>query len=232
MRSAWSPYYSAVSALLLVLSVIAFSDNLFTDVGQPSNSDPKFIVHGLFGFAWYALLATQANLARVGSYRLHRNLGVAAFVVAVGVILSTVYVFVVQWKGWVNMGAEARANRMHLAAYAVCLLCAWRYRGDSVWHHRLVFVGTFCMLEPVLARTYDPLIMSWAKPLLGGVYTSAVDEAAFVTYLWVTWIGFFISLALYDLRTRKRVHAVTAAGMGWLALATTISLLFGSGPVP
>ena len=64
-------YFSIVSVLLLVLSVVAFSDNLFTDVGQPSNRDPKFIVHGVFGLAWYVLLATQANLvrARVGRHR-------------------------------------------------------------------------------------------------------------------------------------------------------------------
>jgi hypothetical protein len=42
-------YFSIVSVLLLFLSVVAFSDNLFTDVGQPSNRDPKLIVHGLFG---------------------------------------------------------------------------------------------------------------------------------------------------------------------------------------
>jgi hypothetical protein len=35
------------------MSIAAFSDNLFTNIGQPSNRDPKFIIHGLFGLAWY-----------------------------------------------------------------------------------------------------------------------------------------------------------------------------------
>ena len=39
-------YFSVTSALLLFLSVVAFSDNLFTDVGQASNHDPKFVIHG------------------------------------------------------------------------------------------------------------------------------------------------------------------------------------------
>jgi hypothetical protein len=47
----WGAYFSIISVLMLSLSIIAFSDNLFTDLGQPSNSDPKFIVHGLFGLA-------------------------------------------------------------------------------------------------------------------------------------------------------------------------------------
>jgi hypothetical protein len=38
----WGRYFSIVSTLLLLLSIVAFSDNLFTDVGQPSNRDPKF----------------------------------------------------------------------------------------------------------------------------------------------------------------------------------------------
>ena len=59
-----SAYFARVSLLLLALSLIAFSDNLFTNIGQPSNRDPKFIVHGLFGLAWSVLLALQANVAQ------------------------------------------------------------------------------------------------------------------------------------------------------------------------
>lgn len=103
----WGTYFSNVSVLLLVLSIVAFSDNLFTDVGQPSNRDPKFVVHGIFGLAWYVLLATQANLVRARNLRLHRKLGIATFIVAIRVTLSTLYLFVVLWKGWPDIGARA-----------------------------------------------------------------------------------------------------------------------------
>ncbi|MFD2099326.1 hypothetical protein [Flagellimonas iocasae] len=53
-------YYPIVSSLLLVLSVLAFSDNLFWDIGQQSNSDPKFIVHGLFMLAWFITFVVQS----------------------------------------------------------------------------------------------------------------------------------------------------------------------------
>jgi len=43
-----SLFFPIASFLLLFLTIAGFWDNLFTDVGQPSNSDPKFIVHGLF----------------------------------------------------------------------------------------------------------------------------------------------------------------------------------------
>src|SRR5690606_37183724 len=79
----WGAYFSVVTVVLLVLGVVAFSDNLFTNITQPSNRDPKFVVHGLFGLAWYVLLATQANLVRQCNLRLHRKLGIATFVVAI-----------------------------------------------------------------------------------------------------------------------------------------------------
>jgi hypothetical protein len=218
----WASYFSLVSALLLFLSVVAFSDNLFTNVGQASNRDPKFIVHGLFGLAWYVLLVTQANLGRVRNLRLHRKVGVATFIAAIGVTLSTLTIFVAVWKGWGNMSVEARANRLLLPAYATCLLMAWQYRSRPDWHKRLVFVGTFFMLGPVLGRAYDPLIVSWAEslPVLN---IQQVDELAFQLFFWGAWTGFFLSLAIYDRKTQRRVHRVTAAGFAWFVVAWLIS---------
>ncbi|WP_447936233.1 hypothetical protein [Thermomonas fusca] len=216
-------YFSIVSVLLLVLSVVAFSDNLFTDVGQPSNRDPKFIVHGVFGLAWYVLLATQANLVRTRNLRLHRKLGIAAFIVAIGVTLSTLYIFVVLWKGWANMEPEVRANRLLLPGYALCVLLAWQRRARSDWHKRLIFIGTFFMLGPVVDRIYDPLVMSWAKPLFSTLYTRQVDEAAYLVFRWGSWIGFFLSLWLYDRKQIGRIHPVTRTGCTWFALVVLIS---------
>jgi hypothetical protein len=219
----WSAYFSIVSVLLLILSVVAFSDNLFTDIGQPSNSDPKFIIHGLFGLAWYVLLATQANLIRVRNLRLHRKLGIATFIVAIGVTLSTLYLFVVLWKGWANMEPEVRANRLALPGYALCLLLAWQRRAQPEWHKRLIFVGTFFMLAPVLDRDYDPLIMSWAEPLFPELYTPKVDEVGYLVFRWGSWVGFFLSLALYDWRTRGAIHRATAAGCAWFVIVILLS---------
>jgi hypothetical protein len=218
----WGAYFSTVSVLLLFLSIIAFSDNLFTDVGQPSNSDPKFIVHGLFGLAWYVLLAAQANLVRVRNVRLHRKLGIATFIIGICVTLSTLYIFIAVWKGWSNMGEEARANRLFLPGYAACLLLACLWRGQAERHKRLIFTGTFFMLGPVLARAYDPLIVSWMEPLFPAL-TEQVDELGFLAFFFGVWILFFVSLALYDWKTLRRIHPVTAVGFAWFVLTWLVS---------
>lgn len=215
-------YFSLVSGLLLFLAVVAFSDNLLTDVRQPSNSDPKFVVHGLFGLAWYVLLVVQANLARVRNIALHRKVGVATLLVGLGVTLSTLYLFVVLWKGWDNMSAEVRANRLLLPGFALGLLLAWLRRGRADWHKRLVFAGTFLMLGPVLARAYDPLVVSWMAPLFPA-FTARVDEVGFLLFFAGLWVAFFLSLMRYDWVTLRGVHPVTWLGFGWLCLAWLLS---------
>ena len=222
-KGPWGAYFSIISVCLLFLSIVAFSDNLLTDVSQPSNSDPKFIIHGLFGLAWYVLLATQANLIRVRNVKVHKQMGIATFIVAIGVTLSTLYIFVVLWKGWDNMSEEVRANRLFLPGYAACVFLAWMRRGQSDLHKRLIFTGTFFMLGPVLSRAYDKLIMSWVEPLFPVLYTKQVDEVAFLAYFFGIWIGFFLSLALYDWKTMRRVHPVSVAGFAWFVLTWLIS---------
>jgi hypothetical protein len=218
----WPAYFAVTTTVLLLLSLVAFSDNLVTDVGQPSNSDPKMVVHGLFGLAWYLLLALQANLVRVRNLRLHRRLGVTTFLVGLGVTLSTLWVFIAVWKGWGAMGAEARANRLLLPGFALALLLAWRWRARADRHKRLILAGTFLMLGPVLARCYDPLIVSWLE-LLAPAFMARVDEVGFLIFFVGMWIGSFASLARYDWLTLRRVHPVTVAGFVWLMVAWLVA---------
>jgi hypothetical protein len=121
------------------------------------------------------------------------------------------------------MARDVRANRLLLPGYALCLMLAWQRRGQSDWHKRLIFVGTFFMLAPVLDRDYDPLIMSWAKPLFPLLYTKRVDEIGYLVFRWGSWIAFFLSLELYDWKTLRRIHAVTLAGCAWFVAVVLLS---------
>jgi hypothetical protein len=202
-------YFLGVSALMLALTLVGFGDNLVTDVDQPSNSDPKFIVHGLFALAWMLLLATQAALVRSGSVRLHRRLGLGAALVAVGVVLSTLYVFWAVWTSWSAMSPEVRANRLLLPGYALLVVAGYRNRHRADRHKRLMLTASFFMMGPVLSRTFDPLLV----PLMIGWPEPRID-AAFVPYLLLSWMGLFASLGVHDWRTLGRVHPVT----GWTFL--------------
>lgn len=200
-------YFSVVSVLLLALSVLGFSDNLFTDIGQPSNSDPKFVVHGLFCLAWMMVFVAQANLVRTGRVAWHRRLGIAGLVVAVGVTVSTVYVFAVLWKGWDAMPFFVKANRIFLVSYALCVLAAAMNRRRSDWHKRLILVGTLYMLEPILSRASGHV---------------GVDVYVFII---IVWNALFLSLFAYDWSVARRIHPVTWLGFAWFYLVYAVSVL-------
>lgn len=204
-------YFSAAFATLLALSLIAFGDNLVTDVSQPSNSDPKMIVHGLFSLAWVVLLTLQANLIRAGNLLLHRKFGTAAFVAAAGLALSTAYLFIDVWKGWSAMAPHVQANRILLASFALWIFLAYKNRHRPDLHKRLVFTGTLFLLEPVLSRCFDPIVL----PFLPS-QPEAQSFSIFLGYLVVTWSAFFLSLFAYDRIVSNRVHPVSWVSYAWL----------------
>ena len=214
-------YFPVITTLLLVLSVGAFADNLFTDVGQPSNRDPKMIVHGLFGLAWAILFATQAWLVNVRRVGVHRRLGSAAFVVAIGVSASTLYLFYDKFRGWAAMSPEVLANRLLLPVFFVCVALAYVRRTRSDWHKRLLLIGSMALLEPVLARLYDPMF-GWAIP--AGI-DRALDEALFLAFLFSSWAALVGSLWVHDYATMGRIHPATWAGSGAILLMNGIAHL-------
>lgn len=212
-RSAATWHFPVATGLLLVLTLVAFGDNLVTDVHQPSNSNPVMVVHGLFLLAWMALLLAQSLLVFQRRTTLHRKLGIAGFAVGIGVVLSTVVLFWAVFRGFAAMSPQVIANRVMLPSYALCLFAAWRMRQRPDWHKRFIYVGTLLLLEPVLARTFDPLVVPLLPPM-----APATDEAVFTGYMLATWNGFFLALLAYDRATLRRLHPVSLGGLAWLWL--------------
>lgn len=204
-------YFAWISGVLLGLSVWGFSDNLLWDVGQPSNSDPKFIVHGGFCLAWMLVFCVQTRLVRAGRVRLHRRLGVFGAVIALGVTVSTLWVFVAVWKGWDAMAPFVKANRILLPSYALMVLMGILLRRRPEWHKRCLLVATLYMLEPVLSRAFDPI-----EPLLAGFTDQQIDFAWYVFFV-LAWSGLFASLFVYDWLVTRGLHPATLGGSVWFA---------------
>lgn len=211
-------YFPVASFLLLALTVAAFSDNLFTDTGQSSNSDPKFIIHGMLCGAWMILLFTQSCLVSADNVRLHRKLGAVGIAIAIGVTLSTCWLFVAAWNGWAAMSPEVKANRFLLPSYSLFVALAFLNRKRPIWHKRLMFTGTLFMLDPVLARCYDP----WVVPFMNG-WTEPQIESAFLPWFFSIWLAFFISLMGYDAVTLRRVHPITLVATLWFGIVWLIA---------
>lgn len=201
-------FFPAITIVLLVLSFIAFSDNLITDVGQESNRDPKFIVHGLFMFAWFSMLVVQANFIRQGDYKTHMRWGMYGMLVAIGVFISTVNVFVQVYKGWDAMPYFAKANRFFMLGFAVLVLLAYLHRRNGVRHKRFMLVATLTVLEPILSR------------VAGNLGLEPVEAV-----ILIIWHALFLSLFIHDRRTLGCVHPISWMGLVWVYAVYGLSVI-------
>jgi hypothetical protein len=186
----------------------AFSDNLITDVGQKSNSDPKFIIHGLFCFAWFTVLVFQTFYIRKGDYQTHKRVGMVGGWIAAGVFISTVYVFVVIFESWEETWFVAKANRFFMAGYAILIVLAFINKAEGTKHKRYIYLATIYMLGPILDRVAGKMDF---------------DEILFNS---IVWNLLFISLFRYDWITLQRIHPISLIGYLWFYVVWAIALLY------
>lgn len=209
-------YFLTVSVLMFILTLIGFSDNLITDTGQESNSDPKFIIHGLFCFAWFIILIIQTNFVKKKNFKAHIRLGTAGMFVAIGVFITTIYIFVAVYKGWNAMPSYAKINRFFMPSYALLIWLAYKNRKKPIRHKRLMLVGTLYMLGPILDRALDHIF-----PV--ELISNTIGWGPFIIGFWTL---FFISLFIYDWLTLKKIHPITYLGLIWYGIVWVIAFNF------
>lgn len=200
---------------MLILALVGFSDNLITDIGQESNSDPKFIIHGLFLFAWFIILIIQTNFIRKENIKAHIRLGTAGMFVAIGVFITTLYIFIVIYNGWNNMAPEVRVNRFLMLGFAIFVTLSYLKRKKTAEHKRLIIVASFYMLGPILGRAIGHSFLN----------TILVSDLSWDITLLGIWSSFFISLFIYDWAVIKRIQAVTYIGFLIFGVVWAISFL-------
>lgn len=200
-------YFFITSLLILVLGLIAFSDNFLFDIDQESNSNPAFIIHGLLMYSWIVILIVQTNRIRKLNIEAHKKLGITGFILALFLVLSTayLYLFVVD-AAWADIPFFGKANRIFFPTFALLLLLAYLYRHKAEWHKHLIFVGLFLILEPILSRFCG---------------NTGLDPMSVAPLIWVL---FWISLFLYDIMSRRKLHPLTYLGpIYWIAVYGMVS---------
>ena len=151
-------FYLVMSLTFWLIMMVGFSDNWLTDVSQPSNSEPKFLIHAAFAFGWFTLLPVQSALIRRGSARLHMSLGISGMAIYAGFFGSTSFIYVTRTMAEGFPGPLALLN-MVLFVYATVLIVRGflvRHR-DSATHKANILIGTLFLMEPALSRTIGHL---------------------------------------------------------------------------
>jgi small-conductance mechanosensitive channel len=141
--------------------------------------------------------------------------GIAGLIAALGVFITTLYIFIVIYKGWDNMRPDVKANRLFMLSFAVLVTQAYLKRKKLATHKRLMFVATFYMLGPILGRVMGHSILN----------TLLVSDLSWdITFIGI-WSLFFVSLLMYDWALLKKIHPVSYLGVLGFCVIWMISFL-------
>ena len=199
-------YFFALSLVIFSLGLIAFSDNFITDVGQESNSDPKFIIHGLIVYSFIGVLIIQTNRIRKLNTKAHIAFGITGFIIGLIMIISTAYVYFSVGTPWSETTFFGKANRIFLGTFAIMLLSAYIKRDKPILHKHLVFVGMLLLMEPILSRVAG---------------NTGNDPTTLVPIIWII---MWISLFVYDFMSQRKIYPVTYLGLiYWFVVYAVVS---------
>jgi hypothetical protein len=186
-------YFFGLSIVIFIMSLIAFSDNMITDVDQASNSNPFMIIHGLIMFSWTIVLIIQTNHIRKLNIAQHKKFGIIGFVIAIFMLLSINYL-AYTGPAFVDLPFFGKANRLFVPAFALLLLFAYLKRQNNVLHQYFIFTGMLLCMEPILSR------------FCGNLGLNPVHLA------FPIWLGLWLSLFLYDIISRRKLHPILYLG--------------------
>jgi hypothetical protein len=199
-------YFIAFTALFALFVLAGFTRSFFIPVAQGTFSRPPIVhVHGAIFFGWTGLLLAQAVLAGTGRLRLHRKIGsIAAWLVIPMLILGTI----VSGNDAINDfragEGEGRLSFFYgeladLAMFGLLTGAAMALRNKPEFHKRLVILGSLGLLGAALGRIEE------------------LGAAGFYVF-----VAMILSVAVYDLASRRSVHPATFVGAAVL-LALNLS---------
>lgn len=203
-------FFTGMALAILATVVVGFSRSFFLRPlfpEWPSPSETIFHIHGAVFSAWIVLFVTQVSLVAGGRTELHRKIGPFSAVLAVAmVMLGTFGALVAASRPTGFTGIPVPPLQflaipifdMVLFPTFVWLAIAQRHNPQS--HKRWMLLATINLVTAAIARW--PGVTPLGPPAFFGL-----------TDL------FIIALAIWDFRTRGRLHPVTLWG-GLLIIAS------------
>ncbi|MCU0766839.1 MAG: hypothetical protein MUE39_05590 [Gammaproteobacteria bacterium] len=215
-------FYTGMALAILATVLVGFARSFYLKPvfpAWPAPPEPIFLVHGLAFTAWVLLLPLQATLVARRRVDLHRTVGAYGAALALAMIVLGVLgalVAATRPGGFVGVPVPPlqflAVPLFAIAQFALFVVLAIARRRDGQAHKRLMLLASFQMVTPALARW--PVVMDYGPP----AFFAATDL-------------FLVALAIWDLRTRGRLHPVTLWG-GLLMVAAQPIQLVVSGTEP
>lgn len=203
-------FFSGMAIAILATVFVGFSRSfflrpLFPD--RPSPSEAVFYVHGAMFTAWIVLLLVQASMVATGRTALHRRIGPFGALLAVAMVVLGTYGGLVaahRATGFVEIPIPPlqflAVPIFDMVLFATFVWLAVAKRGDPQTHKRWMLLATINLVTAAIAR--------WP-----GVF-----ELGPLAFFGLTDL-FIAALAVWDLRSRGRLHFATL----WGGLLTIVS---------
>ena len=232
-------FFTGMALAILAVVFVGFSRGfylrmLFPD--HPAPAEPFFAVHGIVYSAWIILLLAQVRLVAHGRLDLHRRIGTfGAALAVVMVVLGTIGALIAARRpgGFVGVPLPPlqflAIPMFEMVLFPAFVAIGLAKRRDPQAHKRWMMLATLGILTAAVARI--PIVDRLGPP----AFFAGVDL-------------FIVALAVWDFRTRGRLHPATLWGGlvlmasqplrlvvsgtdGWLAFAKWATGLLGP-PVP
>lgn len=202
-------FHAAFSGALLLVVLLGFGRSLYLrPLFDVPPLPPSVWVHGIVLTAWYLGAFMQASLVAARRVDIHRRLGwfvagIGAAVIAIG---TSVTLNFIGRRASLGANIEARlgffsdivwGDLAAIVAFILFFVLAIALRKRSEIHKRLMILASLSILEPALYRI-------WGWQIFGGVDRNWAS-------LGVLFVAVLV-LALHDIRSHRRVFAVTLWG--------------------
>jgi hypothetical protein len=212
-------FFPAMVAALWLLLLAGFVPEVVERAFGAMRPYPWIIhVHAVVYFGWLAFLASQVALVRTGRLARHRQMGAVGLGLALAVIVAGPAA-----SFEMHMSHQARQPPAFLAiqllnvfAFAVGVCAALLLRHRPAAHKRLMLIATLPLIGAGFGRVVRML-------------TGAPPPFTLIPSVYVATNAFLLAIAVYDWRTRGRLHPVFLPAVGGLfVIELTAGLLLRS----
>lgn len=209
-------FYTGMAIAVLMTVLLGFGRSfflrpLFPD--HPAPSEPIFLVHGMVFTLWILLFVAQVSLVSLGNLRLHRRLGLLSGALVVAILVLGVQGALTaggRATGFVNIPVPPLQFMaipfFDMIMFGSFVSLAFLYRNQAQNHKRWMLLATLNLITAAIAR--------W--PVV-----SALGPLA---YFGITDL-FVVALAVWDFRSRGRLHPVTIWGGALLIISQPLRLI-------
>lgn len=212
-------FYTGMAIAILMSVLVGFGRSFFLRPFFPehlSPSEPIFYVHGAVFTSWIILFVIQVSLVARGNISLHRKLGlVGGLLIIIMTILGILSSLTAAGRstGFTKVPVPPlqflAIPIFDMILFPAFAALAFVRRHNSQSHKRWMLLATLNLITAAIAR--------WP----------VVDTLGPLAYFALTDL-FIIALAMWDFRSRGRLHPVTLSG-GLLLIISQPLRLFVSG---